>query len=622
MDEILYLEPDEEITSVVDKLKGLEADSVGLVAPKGSTIVQSLVSLKLLQKQAKQLGKDISIITSDEVGQNLASRIDLPVYADVKSRKPVVPRVNQEPENDGPIELDMTEGEAKVAEKDIAKPKTAQKEEDYGDLPKDFEVHRYDEKEEKEEIQAVEAVVAGAMAEEAEKAEAAEPVASGREASSQEPTIRNAPEPTEEKRQPKDGFSTREVGEKSEEHIDRDELEAARPTSIEDHKKSKSIKGKKSPKTAIIISLCVVFFLALLVAADLAVVKLRIVLSIPADPIEKTVLVSVEKDRTSNDFPGGAITGTQLAKDLDVTDSFKATGQKDAGEKAKGTLTFKNSYPTAQSISAGTTVRSSGGVEFVLDQDISVPGATLNGVGDKVLGSITGPVTAKTSGLAGNLSAATSYVISSLGNVAISGATTGGSSKKVTILTKSDQDAAKTALTTKALNQFKDEIAKDPTQIYLPDANQTNFTNFTTSKNVNDETADFTASGKLSITTLLFKSDDFKAAVAALVDKNLPEGKSLLVTNTDSITPSLNQENINVGKLQVNGEIKSHVGPKIDLTTLEKSWKLKPIKKVKTDLEKIEGATINEVKISPSFALPIAPFLSRNIEVKIDYTKK
>ena len=51
MDEILYLEPDEEITSVVDKLKGLEANSVGLVAPKGSSIVQSLVSLKLLQKQ-------------------------------------------------------------------------------------------------------------------------------------------------------------------------------------------------------------------------------------------------------------------------------------------------------------------------------------------------------------------------------------------------------------------------------------------------------------------------------------------------------------------------------------------------------------------------------------------
>jgi len=623
MDEILYLEADEEITSVVDKLKGLEADSVGLVAPKGSTIVQSLVSLKLLQKQAKQLGKEISIVTSDEVGQNLASRIDLPVYTDVKSRKPVVPKANIEPENDGPIELDMGKESDDTATEEI-KPKTAEDEdeEDYGNLPKDFEVHRYDDKEEKKGSQAVEAVVVGAMAEEAEKAEAAdvatdvaEEAPKSGEMSSQ---IVNSDISSEK---PKQDFSTRHVGEQRNEHADRDELEAARPITANDHKSSIK-KSRKSPKAAIIITASVVLFLALLVAADLAIAKLQINLSIPADPITKSVLVSVEKDRTSSDFAGGAISGTQLSKDVQVSDTFKATGQKDAGEKAKGTLTFKNSYPTAQAIAAGTTVRSSGGVEFVLDQDISVAGATLNGVGDKVLGSATGLVTAKQTGLTANLAASTSYVVSSLSNITISGATAGGTSKKVTILTKSDLDSAKTALTTKALSQFKDEIAKDITQIYLADANQTNFTDFTSSKNVNDEAADFSASGKLSVTTILFKSDDFKSAVTALVDKGLPEGKSLLITSADVITPSLNQENINVGKLQVNGEINGHVGPKIDLTTLQKSWKLKPIKKIKSDLEKIEGATVGDIKISPSFALPIAPLLTRNIEVKIDYTKK
>ena len=49
MDEIIYLELDEEIPSVIDKMKNLSGKSVALVIPKGASIIQSVINLKILK---------------------------------------------------------------------------------------------------------------------------------------------------------------------------------------------------------------------------------------------------------------------------------------------------------------------------------------------------------------------------------------------------------------------------------------------------------------------------------------------------------------------------------------------------------------------------------------------
>ena len=47
----LYLELDEEITSVIDKLTQIEDDEVILVAPIGAQLLSSLVNFKLLKRE-------------------------------------------------------------------------------------------------------------------------------------------------------------------------------------------------------------------------------------------------------------------------------------------------------------------------------------------------------------------------------------------------------------------------------------------------------------------------------------------------------------------------------------------------------------------------------------------
>ncbi len=76
----IYLEPDEEITSVVDRLRELDDDDVAIIAPKRAALLQSIVNLKLLRYQAEQQGKRISIVTSDKTGRNLASAVGLTVH--------------------------------------------------------------------------------------------------------------------------------------------------------------------------------------------------------------------------------------------------------------------------------------------------------------------------------------------------------------------------------------------------------------------------------------------------------------------------------------------------------------------------------------------------------------
>lgn len=78
MNKIIYLETDEEITSVVDKLRKIKTRDVVLVAPKRCTLVQSIVNLKLLKKQAKLLSKKIILVTPDPQGQNLALKAGIP----------------------------------------------------------------------------------------------------------------------------------------------------------------------------------------------------------------------------------------------------------------------------------------------------------------------------------------------------------------------------------------------------------------------------------------------------------------------------------------------------------------------------------------------------------------
>ncbi|HSX03035.1 MAG TPA: hypothetical protein VLI05_07060 [Candidatus Saccharimonadia bacterium] len=78
-DNALYLEADEDITSAIDKLHKVAGEAVQIVVPKRSTMLQSIINLKLLKKAAADAGKELVLVTNDRVASDLAGRVGLAV---------------------------------------------------------------------------------------------------------------------------------------------------------------------------------------------------------------------------------------------------------------------------------------------------------------------------------------------------------------------------------------------------------------------------------------------------------------------------------------------------------------------------------------------------------------
>ncbi|HVQ44242.1 MAG TPA: hypothetical protein VMT30_04730 [Candidatus Saccharimonadia bacterium] len=85
----LYLEVDEDITSAIDKLSKSAEHSVQIVVPKRSTMLQSIINLKLLKKAAEQGGKELVLVTNDRIATDLAARVGLAVAPSLGA-KPVI----------------------------------------------------------------------------------------------------------------------------------------------------------------------------------------------------------------------------------------------------------------------------------------------------------------------------------------------------------------------------------------------------------------------------------------------------------------------------------------------------------------------------------------------------
>ncbi len=89
MPQKFYIESDEEIISVIGRLRHSQNETNYFVFPKRSLVLQSIINLKLFQREAQKLGKKVIIVTQDEVGMMLAEKVGLTTerYTDDFSRK-------------------------------------------------------------------------------------------------------------------------------------------------------------------------------------------------------------------------------------------------------------------------------------------------------------------------------------------------------------------------------------------------------------------------------------------------------------------------------------------------------------------------------------------------------
>ena len=80
--QLIYLEPDDEITSLVRRLRAAESDSVVIVAPGRSRATSSAVALRLLAQVAAEEKRSLSLV-ADPGTRALAGEAGIPAFASV-----------------------------------------------------------------------------------------------------------------------------------------------------------------------------------------------------------------------------------------------------------------------------------------------------------------------------------------------------------------------------------------------------------------------------------------------------------------------------------------------------------------------------------------------------------
>jgi hypothetical protein len=87
----IYIDVDDEITGIIDKLRGSKGKVVALVLPKRATVFQSIVNMKLLKRAADASSKNAVLITSEAGLLPLAGVAGVHVAKTLNS-KPEIPQ--------------------------------------------------------------------------------------------------------------------------------------------------------------------------------------------------------------------------------------------------------------------------------------------------------------------------------------------------------------------------------------------------------------------------------------------------------------------------------------------------------------------------------------------------
>lgn len=108
--EVIYLEPEDDITDILTKLQQAEQKLVALVPPKKASILRSAVNMKLVARVAKECEKVAVIVTADPAVVKMAMAAKIPVAKTLQSR-PVVPTPEQVKASEAAADVITEEGD-------------------------------------------------------------------------------------------------------------------------------------------------------------------------------------------------------------------------------------------------------------------------------------------------------------------------------------------------------------------------------------------------------------------------------------------------------------------------------------------------------------------------------
>lgn len=408
MAKVFKLKPEEEITSVIERLWETGEEEVFLVAPAGSALLKNIIGLKLLKREAERLGKEVILVAKDEVGREMAKRVGLAARVSLPKNKEIEEEEEKVFKEMSPQKFEtMMEEEVKAKRQEIPRKVGMGSRTQMSDIrPKSVveALTRLAEEVEEEEVEndswketeeeaaepdkgfwgtAMEKIkeVKGmpfvkddeARTEEKEEEmaeELLEPVILDREeeiepVEEELPPVRLMGKRQEDEEEPAGGFFRKRQGRK-------------RKNSKDFLTKNRKILTIKFFSTKFLVLFGGAAVVLAAVALYFILPKAEVVITPKTEAVAEEIIFVADKGISKIDAAQNHLPAQLIRVDKRESKEFDATGQRQLNEKAKGTITIYNEHSSsAQGLVEKTRLVSEDGKVFRTTKTVTVPGAKI-----------------------------------------------------------------------------------------------------------------------------------------------------------------------------------------------------------------------------------------------------
>lgn len=534
--DVIYIDTEDDITAIIDKVKSSEAPLIALVPPKRVGVLQSIVNLKLLKRAAENDDKKIVLVTSDAALSALAAGLSLPVAKNLQS-KPEIAEIPVLDTDDN----DIIEGE---------------------ELPTtDLE----DNNEDNNEVTTIES----------------------------------------ESHQTKTAL----VDEKDEAPVVKKDREKRIPN------------FNTFRKRLFIISGLILLIGAGLVWALLFVGQAKVVITAQTSISNISKVLQLKNgatlDAAQNVLP-------PIVKQVKKTQSvdFTATGKKDVGEKATGTIKISPTQQTivqlalsagSVTVNSGTTITAGNGKTFTTDKAVTFTAQNLPTTGNGV--AVT--VTATASGSSFNGATGTATVSGGGYTATFSSPTAGGTDKTITIVSQDDVSKAAEQLKAQDANTVRDELKKQFASGEI--AIQEGFIAEPGAPTATPAVDQEATTGKLTLETTYtligIKRTDLKSIYDSYLKTQTGNNTEQKVYESGDTTTQFSEFTKADGGYTVKATATAQIGPNIDKDKLANDIKGLRVGEVQQKIQTVQGVENVDVQLSP-FWVSRVPNDTKHIEIQ------
>ena len=315
----------------------------------------------------------------------------------------------------------------------------------------------------------------------------------------------------------------------------------------------------------------------------------------------------------------------ELQKEISV--EFAATGKKNVGEKATGSVRFSNSSKNSVTIAAGTILKNND-LSYVLSSSVTVPAATLSWdcSGKTCSGTATASVRAAEGGSQYNAASGSMSISVDGIKASLMSPTSGGTDKTATVVTASDVASAKSKLNEQKDNGLKNQLAGSfgSSAKVITDSYSENRSEPAPSVAVDGE-----ASGsvllKSTITASMLAADksDIKSFIDAKIrEDDIGDKKSQKIYDSGVDKAEFSQFTDRGGVQSLVVTANGKIGPEINEAKVKEQAKGRTYGDVQSSIESIEGVEDVDVKFSPFWVRSVPNDIKKiNVEFKLKDAK-